>query len=104
MPKKSRPRLHSGRHGAAITVKVIPERGINQIENILPDGTLEISLNAENSASTVNQALVAFLGSIVQVKVNQIDIIAGESGLEKLISILGVDADTVQERIYHNLK
>ena len=103
MPKNTRPRLHSGRHGAALTVKVFPERGIDQIDKIRPDGTLEISLKAENSARAVNQALAAFLGIVVQVKVSQIDIIAGESGLEKLISILGVDADTVQERIFNYL-
>ena len=50
-----------------------------------------------------NEALVKFLAEILQVSENQVEIISGHTGRNKLIGIIGVDAQTVQKKILDQL-
>lgn len=95
-------RLHNGQRGAAIAVRVTPRSSSNQIAEILHDGTIRIRLDAA-PGSEVNAALKRFLAQIFEVKESSIDIVAGESGRDKLISVLDLDSETAHRKVLENL-
>ena len=94
-----RPHLHSGRKGAALAVRVTPRSGKNEIAEILEDGTIKVRLAAPPVDGKANAALIDFLAKILDVAPSKIDIIAGLTGRDKLVSVLDMDADTASERI-----
>ena len=96
-------RLHSGKKGAALTVRVIPRSSRNEIAEIMNDGTIKIRLTASPVGGKANQALMKFLSEVLDVPRTRIDIVAGVTSHNKLISILDLDAETVQERILSKL-
>lgn len=91
--------LHDGKLGAAITVRVTHRASKNEISEILDDGTIKVRLMAGPVESRTNQALVEFLADVLQVPTGQIEIVAGEKGKDKLITINNLDSDTVHARI-----
>jgi uncharacterized protein (TIGR00251 family) len=92
-------RLHHGERGSALAVRVIPRSSRNEIAEILNDGTIKIRLAAPPVEGRANQALVEFLSEVLEVPRTKIDIVAGANSREKLVSVLDLDAATVQERI-----
>ena len=97
-------KLHHGQVGAAITVRVQPRSKRNQIREILEDGTIDICLSAPNTDQDINVSLIEFLSQILGNKKGDIEIIAGQQGLDKLVTILNLDADTVQKMIMKTKK
>jgi uncharacterized protein (TIGR00251 family) len=91
--------IHDPKAGAAITVRVTPRAGRTAISGILEDGTVKISLAAAPVEGSANDALVKYLAEILQVSENQIEIISGHTSRNKLVGIIGIDAQTVQKRI-----
>ena len=69
--------LHDGKMGAAIAVRVTPRASRNKIVEILSD-----VLNTPKS---------------------RLEIVAGVTGRDKLISVLDMDAETVHQRIVAHL-
>ena len=96
-------RLHNGQIGAALAVRITPRSRKNEIVEILNDGTVKIRLTAPPVEGKANDALIAFLSDVIGVPRSQIDIIAGATGREKLVSILNLDATTVHQRILAHL-
>jgi len=92
-------RLHDGKKGAALAVRVVPRSSKNEIAGILEDGTIKIRLTASPVEGRANQALIEFLSEVLEIPRSKIEIIAGEKGREKLISVLDLDAETAQARI-----
>ena len=95
--------LHDGKMGAAITVRVTPRASQNEISEILDDGTVKIRLAAAQNEEKANQALIDFLAQVLQVKPAQVEIIAGLSGNDKLVTVTDLDKSTVQERILKHI-
>lgn len=96
--------FHNGKSGAAITVQVIPHAKRSEINEILPDGTIVVQLAAPaGSDENINRSLVQFLTEILRVKTTQLDLVAGVSGNDKLITILDLDKEAVNERILGQL-
>lgn len=95
--------LHNGQSGAAITVRVTPKAARNEISEVLDDGTIEIRLKTPKVDGQSNQALLEFLAEILSVKLSQLEIVAGLSGSDKLITILDLDKALVQERVLKNI-
>lgn len=91
--------LHNGVSGSAITVRVTPRSSRNEIADILDDGTIKIRLTAPPVDGKANQALINFLSEILGVAPTKIEIVAGEVGRDKLITISGLDSDTIQKKI-----
>lgn len=67
------------------------------------DGTIKIKLTAPPVEGKANLALMEFLSEVLDVPRSKIDIVAGINSREKLISIIDLDAETVQERILKRL-
>lgn len=95
--------LHDGKSGAAITVRVTPRASRNEISEILDDGTVKIRLTSTQQEEKTNQALVAFLAEVLGVKSAQVEVVAGLSGNDKLVTITDLDANTVHDRILKHI-
>lgn len=96
-------KLHNGRKGAAIAVRVTPRASTNKIVGALHDGTIKIHLAAEPNEEQANEELIGFLSSILGVPKNRIEVVAGDLGRDKLISILDIDSDTLHKKIVENI-
>ncbi len=96
-------RLHDGKKGAALAVRVTPRASRNEIVEVQSDGTVKIHITAAPVDGKANDVLVAFLADILGVPKSRIDIVAGASGRDKLISVLDMDADEVHKRIVGHL-
>jgi len=95
--------FHDGKKGAALAIRVTPRASRNEIGEILSDGTVRIRLTAPPVEGKANQALIDFLADILEVPVSQIDIVAGITGRDKLVSIVDMDAETVHHKILMHL-
>jgi uncharacterized protein (TIGR00251 family) len=97
-------RLHDGKKGAALAVRVTPRASHNEIVEIQSDGTVKIHLTAPAHEGKANEELIKFLAEIFGVPKSNIDIVAGASGRDKLVTVLDMDADEVHNRIVGHLK
>jgi len=95
--------LHNGKMGSAVAVRVSPRSSRNEIAEILNDGTVRIRLTASGDEMKINQALVDYLAEVLEVPRERVDIVAGVSGKDKLVSILDLDTAEVQRRILRKL-
>ena len=86
-----------------MTVRVMPRASRNEIVGIMSDGTVKIRLTAPPVEGKANEALIKFLADVLGVARSRIDIVAGETGRNKLISVLDMDADSVHKKIVQHL-
>lgn len=93
-------KLHDGQTGAAVSIRVITAK-TNKIHKIGEDGTVEVNLAGKTAE--VNDLLKNFLSSVLGIPSSQIDIIAGENGPKKLVSIIGLTADDVDRQLRRSL-
>ncbi len=96
-------RLHDGKKGAALAVRVTPRASRNEIVEVLSDGTVKVHLVAPPVEGKANEALVKFLAEVLEVAPSRIDVVAGASGRDKLVSVLDMDAETLHKKIIENL-
>ena len=97
-------RLHDGKKGAAMAVRITPRASHNEIVEIQSDGTVKIHLQAAPVDGKANEDLIEFLADILGVPKSRVDIVAGASGRDKLVSVLDMDADEMHKRIVGHLK
>lgn len=95
--------FHDGKGGSALAVRVTPRASKNEIVEILSDGTVRVRLTAAPTDKESNEALVKFLSEVLQISTSQIEVVAGASGRDKLLSILELGAEAVHERIIRHL-
>ena len=96
-------RLHSGKKGSALAVRVTPRASRNEIVEMLDDGTIKVRLAAPPADNEANRALIEFLADILGVPKSRLDIVAGVTGRDKLIAVLDMDAETAHQRIVAHL-
>ncbi|OGO13629.1 MAG: hypothetical protein A2Y93_13515 [Chloroflexi bacterium RBG_13_68_17] len=92
-------KLHDGKHGAALTIRVTPRARKNALGGILEDGTLRVRVAAPPVGGKANAALIEFLAEVLGVRKNKIEVVAGKRGLDKIVSIVGVTSVQAEERI-----
>ena len=95
--------LHDGKVGSAIAVRVTPRASRNKIVEILADGTIKIHIAAPPVDGDANEKLIEFLSDVLNTPKTRLEIVAGVSGRDKLISVLDMDAETVHQRIVAHL-
>lgn len=98
MPKRSF-HLHDGRSGSALAVRVTPRASQNKIMELLSDGTVKVHIAAPPVDDEANAELLKFLANVLGVPKSRLEIVAGASGRDKLISVLDMDAATAHKRI-----
>jgi uncharacterized protein YggU (UPF0235/DUF167 family) len=96
-------KLHDGASGSALAVRVTPRSRRNEIVDVRDDGTVRIRLTVSSEEEESNQALVSFLSEILNVPAESIEVVVGNSGTDKLVSILGMDAPTVQRKVLEQM-
>ncbi len=96
-------RLHDGRVGSALAVRVTPRASRNEVVEVSSDGTVRVRITAAPVDGEANAKLVAFLAEVLNVPKSRLEIVAGLTGRDKLISVLDMDAATVHKRIVAHL-
>ena len=97
-------KLHDGKKGAAIAVRVTTRASKNQIVGALSDGTIKIRITAAPTEGQANDELVKFLSDVLGVAKSRIEIVAGSTGRDKLISVLDLDAEMLHKKIVENIE
>lgn len=82
-----------------MAVRVTPRASRNEVTAIQDDGTVRVRLASSPKGGDANDALVVYLAEVLGVPRSKIEIVAGETGRDKLISILDMDKDELQNRL-----
>lgn len=96
-------RLHDGKAGAALAVRVTTRASKNQIVGALSDGTIKIRIAATPTEGQANEELINYLSDVLGVAKSRIELVAGNAGRDKLISVLDIDAETLHNKIVANI-
>jgi uncharacterized protein YggU (UPF0235/DUF167 family) len=91
--------LHSGQHGSALAVRITPRASHNQIVGVLNDGTIKVHLVSDPSGEELNAELLSYLAEVLGVPKSCVEVVAGENGRDKLVSVLDMDVETAQHRV-----
>jgi uncharacterized protein YggU (UPF0235/DUF167 family) len=91
--------LHDGQKGSALAVRVTPRASQNKIAELLDDGTVKVHIAAPPVDEESNLVLLNFLADVLGVPKSRLDIVAGVTGRDKLISVMDMDAETTHKRI-----
>ena len=91
------PTFRDARSGTAIQVKVIPRAKKNEVAGLMDDGSVRIRITAPPVEGAANQALVEFLAQLLSIHKNQIEIVAGLSSERKLVSLVGIAPQSVED-------
>ncbi len=95
--------LHDGKVGSALAVRVTPRASRNEIVEVMADGTIKIHIAAPPVDGEANEKLIAFLAEVLNIPKSRLEIVAGQSGRDKLISVIDMDAETAHKRIMAHL-
>lgn len=95
--------LHDGKKGAALAVRVTPRASKNEIVEVLGDGTVKVHITAPPVDGKANETLLKFLAEILDIPPSRIEIVAGATGRDKLISVLEMDAATLHQKILDHM-
>ncbi|MEX2143092.1 MAG: DUF167 domain-containing protein [Anaerolineales bacterium] len=104
MPARKPRRLSNSRRGAALAIRVTPRARRDEVVEVLADQTVKIRLTAPPLEGKANEALIEFLAKVLDVPRTRIEIIAGETGRDKLVSILDMESAEAQARILRQLR
>jgi uncharacterized protein len=92
-------RLHNGQRGVALAVRVTPRASRNEVTEIQTDGTVKVRLIALPADDDANKQLVSFLAEVLGCPTTKLDIVAGLSGRDKLVSIIDMETEEVHQRL-----
>ena len=96
-------KLHNGKTGAALAVRVTTRAMNNKILGALSDGTIKIHITAAPIDGQDNEALIEFLSDVLDIAKDRIEVVAGDTGRDKLISVLDMDSQTLHKKIVENI-
>jgi uncharacterized protein (TIGR00251 family) len=101
MPVNRKFEITDARGGAALTIRVVTQAEKTEFAGVQEDGLLKIRLMASPAGDpSANQELIDFLASQLGVPVDNLEIVAGAGGREKIVSIEGMTSTQVEERLY----
>lgn len=96
-------RLHNSKGGSALAVRITPRARRNEIAGILDDGTVRVRLTTTAAEEKANPALLEFLAEVLDISTDSIEIVAGRTGKDKLVTILNLDAASVHRKIIQQI-
>ena len=100
MPEKRKFEITDAKGGAAFTVRVVTRADKTEFVGINDDGSLRIRLQASPAGDpAANRELVNFLADILEVAPEQIEIVAGINGREKVIAVEGISTADLESRL-----
>jgi len=93
--------LHDGESGSALAIRLNPLSEGPEVSRLLNDGTVEIKL--KGAGEDLNEELREFLARMLKIPKGRITVLAGRSKLEKLVSIIDMEPQKVEEIILRNM-
>lgn len=96
--------LHDGSAGAAIAVRVVTRASRTEIAEILDDGVVKVRLTVAPVEGKANLALIKLLADVLDIAPSKIEIVAGHTGKDKLVTVVGLSPEQVQKRIIAHLQ
>lgn len=91
--------LHDGKRGSALALRITPRASRNKIVGVLNDGTIKVHIAAAPVEEAANKELIEFIADVLGVPKSRVEIVAGATGRDKLVSVLDMDVETVHQRI-----
>ena len=92
--------ITDARGGAAIGVRVVTRASSTELVGRNEDNTIKIRLQATPAGDpSANSELIEFLASKLGVEAGKIEIVAGESKRDKILSIEGMTVQGVEEKL-----
>jgi len=85
--------------GAAISVRVLPRAKKNELAGFMADGRVKVRLTAPPVEGAANRALVELLAQVLAVRAAAIEVVAGASGRDKIVSVVGLTPELVEARL-----
>ncbi|MEK6222698.1 MAG: DUF167 domain-containing protein [Chloroflexota bacterium] len=92
-------KFSNGKRGSAIPVRVTPRASRNEIVEILSDKTVKIRLTAPPVEGKANVELIKFLSKVLDCPKSDLEIVAGATGRDKLVSVLNMDNKSVNNKL-----
>jgi hypothetical protein len=83
-------------------VRVVPRASRDKVAGI-HDGAVRIRLTAPPVEGAANEALVAFLSSVLRVAKRDIELVSGETARNKVVSVSGLSPEEVEARLRAHL-
>jgi uncharacterized protein (TIGR00251 family) len=100
MPTNRKFEITDARRGAAINIRVVTQAERTELAGIQEDGALKVRLMADSAGdAAANKELLDFLAARLGVAITHLEIVAGASGREKIVSIEGLSSSQVEELI-----
>jgi uncharacterized protein len=100
---KKTPRFHDGKAGAALAVRVTTRAPHTELAGIQTDGTLKVRLAAVAQKGKANEVLLEFLADVLGISPAKIELVAGQTGRNKLVTITGMSSTEIHQRITDKL-
>jgi uncharacterized protein (TIGR00251 family) len=85
--------------GAAFPVRVIPRASKNEVEGVTGNA-LKVRVTAPPVEGAANKALIELLAERLRIRKSQIEIVAGQTSQQKMISVVGLGPSEVEERLF----
>lgn len=92
--------ITSAKGGAAFTVRVVTRSDAVGLAGVQEDGALRVRLTASDAGDKeANDELVGFFAGLLGVKPISVEIVAGQGQRDKLLCVLGVSSDELEEKL-----
>jgi uncharacterized protein (TIGR00251 family) len=89
--------ITDARGGAALSIRVVTQAERTEIAGVQADGVLKIRLMASPAGDpAANRELVEFLAARLGISTDHLEIVAGEGGREKIVSVEGMTSEQVE--------
>jgi len=96
-------KLHDGKVGSALAVRLTSKASRNAIVGIMENGTVKVHVTTAPAGGADNEALMQLMADVLNVPKSKVAIVAGNTGRDKILSVLGLDAITMTRLIRENL-
>ncbi len=93
--------FHYGEIGAALAIRVFVGGKHNKIDRVLKDGTVVLTIL--NNPLDLNNEVITYLAKELGIERKRFDIIAGGEDRDKIISILDIAPEDLQEKILNKI-
>lgn len=103
MRNKPPPKLHDAHSGAAIAVRLNANTKATRIRKIDGEGTVFIDV-ARGGSGQIDLQLQKYLAGLLGVDPNQIEILGSSLSTDRLVMVIGVSAEFVDQKIKILLK
>ncbi len=92
------PTVHQGKRGIQFAVRVAPRSSRNGVAGVYGEA-IKVRLTAPPVEGAANQALVEFIAAALGVPHSNVEIVAGHTGKNKVLSVSGLSEDEVRARL-----